>query len=282
MSFIGQFTGNKIIKSLTKQSATVVRLESGSHLKVGGLGLTLDAPLDLNTAINGLGGLDVGSIVASSFYYVYAVISGSNFGLVCSLSSVSPTGFLAYRLVGGFYTDSLSQNNKAIGRQNLLAQDSTRLHTANGWGSTNTKIRRFSSIANYNNGYTFGATASTQTSANGLYTITDSATSGTEITINRDCEVKLSISDNTGSSVWIGFSLNSTQLATSIQIISASDKLISSYESIATGNASASWSGKLKSGDVVRPHGAGVAGGIADEASLSISAQAESPLAGLL
>ena len=75
--------------------------------------VTLGA-LTVNTAVSGSGGIDTGSIAASTFYYVYTVINGSGvLALVASTSSTSPTGFTQYRKVGAFYTDGSSNIFKA-------------------------------------------------------------------------------------------------------------------------------------------------------------------------
>lgn len=52
------------------------------------------------------GALDTGIFVATTFYYVYAVLSGGVVVIVCSASATAPTGFSAYRKVGAFYMDS--------------------------------------------------------------------------------------------------------------------------------------------------------------------------------
>lgn len=69
--------------------------------------------LTLNTAISGAGGLDTGTIAASTFYYVYTVIDGNTVKLIASTSATSPTGFTQYKKVGAFYTDLSSDIFKA-------------------------------------------------------------------------------------------------------------------------------------------------------------------------
>lgn len=78
-----------------------------STVNVGGQQFTTASNLPLNTATVGLGGLDTGTIAASSQYYIYAVLSGLTPGLVASLAnpSVGPAGFPLFKQVGGFTTD---------------------------------------------------------------------------------------------------------------------------------------------------------------------------------
>lgn len=83
---------NKIPK-LTKISGTQIQLPLGLAPTV----------LTLFTSVSGVGGLDVGVIAVSSFYYVYLV---NGVSLIASLSSSLPSGFSVYRKVGAFYTDS--------------------------------------------------------------------------------------------------------------------------------------------------------------------------------
>lgn len=74
--------------------------------------VTLGA-LTVTTSVSGVNGIDTGVIAASSFYYVYTVISGGQVRLVASLSASAPTGFTNYRKVGSFYTDGSSNIFKA-------------------------------------------------------------------------------------------------------------------------------------------------------------------------
>jgi len=69
--------------------------------------------LTLNTAILGAGGLDTGSIAASTLYYVYTIVDSNSIKLIASISSTSPTGFTQYKKVGAFYTDTSSNIFKA-------------------------------------------------------------------------------------------------------------------------------------------------------------------------
>jgi hypothetical protein len=60
----------------------------------------LTSTLTLSTGTIGLGGLDVGALSANTLYYVYAAVSNNVLGLVMSLSSLAPSGFLQYVNIG--------------------------------------------------------------------------------------------------------------------------------------------------------------------------------------
>lgn len=77
---------------LVKTSNTVVTLGS----------------ITVTTSVSGAGGLDTGSIAASTFYYVYTVLSAGAVKIIASTSASGPTGFTTYRKVGAFYTDGSS------------------------------------------------------------------------------------------------------------------------------------------------------------------------------
>lgn len=121
-----------------------------------------------------------------------------------------------------------------------------RLHTANGYGSTNTVIRRFS----------------TQVSSSGSdITYTDSAANGASFTVNVAGVYAISYSDAFVSGSYFGISLNSSQLTTSVVSITASDLLIQSTNSNNTYSGAVSWTGYLPAGSVLRPHTAGQTAG---------------------
>jgi len=136
-----------------------------------------------------------------------------------------------------------------------------RVHTANGFGSTNTKIRRFTTIVD-----DFGS----------AITYVDSAADGASFTINEDGVYYVSISETAGAgTAHVGMSLNSSQLTTNISTITAADRLTIFEIPDNNGNAAAGWSGKLFAGDVVRPHSQGNAGGTAVWSSMTVAKRGE-------
>lgn len=125
------------------------------------------------------------------------------------------------------------------------ADSMVRLHTGNGEGTTNTKIRRFASVVD---------------NLGSAITYTDSATDGASFTILEDGYYSISYTDtdsSTGGQSGIGISLNSSELTTSISSITSADRLafVGLMRTTAGAeNGTVSWSGMLSEGDVIRPH----------------------------
>lgn len=129
---------------------------------------------------------------------------------------------------------------KAIEPRNVLW-----LTTSNGYGSTNTVIRRYLNITRQ-----IGKALS----------YVDSATNGMSVTVNENGIYFIAVRDSfTGASGTIGISLNSTELTTAIFGITTTDVLMAMSANdgfSTTGSATIN----LKQGDVIRSHGDGVAG----------------------
>lgn len=108
----------------------------------------------------------------------------------------------------------------------------------NGFGSTNTRIRKFTSL-------TVTGTA--------ISVAANPSVTGEAFTINENGIYSFVMSDRSGVTDQLGFSLNSTQLSTDIRSITAAHVLtVSTFES---GNVrTVSWTGYLNAGDIVRPH----------------------------
>lgn len=116
-----------------------------------------------------------------------------------------------------------------------------RLHTSNGYGTTNTHIRRFNT---------------TVTDTGNAIDYVDSVTDGAEFTIREKGIYMISYTDSTGTSnTYFGISLNSTQLTTSAQSVNVGDMLALDSEATATAAVHVSWSGILEINDVIRAHG---------------------------
>jgi microcystin-dependent protein len=133
------------------------------------------------------------------------------------------------------------------GQEHIVAYNSrnaensmVRLHTGNGHGSVNNKIRRFSTtVADLGNAITYA----------------DSATDGASFTINEDGVYMVSYTDTyTGGAVRFGLSLNSTQLTTSVNSISSDDILTLALGAASNLESSCAWSGALNKDDVIRTH----------------------------
>lgn len=110
--------------------------------------------------------------------------------------------------------------------------------TGNGHGSTNTKIRRFSA---------------TKSSSGSAITYADSATLGATFTINHTGLYSIAYQDAGPSDVDKGVSVNSSQLTTDIQSITAADIVV--YHLQAGGFSDpVTVIARLSAGDVIRPH----------------------------
>lgn len=114
------------------------------------------------------------------------------------------------------------------------------LETGNGFGSTNTRIRRFTnSVVNTGSDITYA----------------DSATLGATFTINQDGIYAIdAVDSNTAAAFKHGISVNSNQLTTDIGIITASHRLGFAHTSAANFFTQVSAVARLSSGDVVRAH----------------------------
>jgi hypothetical protein len=127
--------------------------------------------------------------------------------------------------------------------KNLLSTQYIKYDTYAGYGSTNTKIPYFTT-----------ATANTGTQ---LLTIGNSATNGFSITALRDCIVTatFAMGSSSGSSYYVGITLNSTQLTTNIASVTAANVVGSNGGGAAGDQMSATTAPiAMKAGWVLRPH----------------------------
>ena len=119
-----------------------------------------------------------------------------------------------------------------------------RLNTSNGYGSTNTVIRRFTN---------------TVTNQGSDITYADSATLGATFTINTSGVYAISYNDNFTASDFLGISLNSTQLTTAISSTTVADRLCMSFGSAANVMGVTGVTCYLSAGAVIRAHTGGTA-----------------------
>lgn len=134
--------------------------------------------------------------------------------------------------------------------KNLLGitptKSEVRVHTANGYGSTNTMIRRFTTVV---------------TNIGADITYADSATLGASFTINTFGTYAISHSGSFSTASALGISLNSTQLTTIINSIAAANRLALATSTALDFAINCSVTLKLAPGDVIRPHNQGGASG---------------------
>ena len=133
----------------------------------------------------------------------------------------------------------------AVVIESLVGDHSATVHTGNGHGSTNTVIRRFTT---------------TQATSGTAITYADSATLGASFTINLAGLYAISYIDAHSAATVHGISLNSAQLTTGIQTITAANRLGATF--CGAGLSSfVSAVAILAVGDVVRPHTQGTNSG---------------------
>jgi hypothetical protein len=178
------------------------------------------------TAEGGAGGADSASVF-------YSTTSRSNvpyrvFGFIDITEATAGTWATA---------PTLLQN---IGGQDKLNRyGMVQVNTADGYGSTNTRIRKFTNIvANLGTDITYAT----------------SAADGASFTINTSGYYTITYNDQFNAQSNFGISVNSTQLTTAIASITQTNIL--SFATTAQANlvSSTSWTGYLTKGDVVRAH----------------------------
>ena len=123
--------------------------------------------------------------------------------------------------------------------------------TTNGYGSSGTRIRKYTDL-------TASANVGTE------FTADNSATSGLSITINASGFYSFSYSEVFGEAEAFGLSIHAPDLMVDVTSLAVANILALSSTWVADQASNASWSGYLVAGDVVRPHTrAGSASGVA-------------------
>ena len=117
------------------------------------------------------------------------------------------------------------------------AQSMVRVGTSNGNGSTNTAIRRYTTVL---------------TNQGSDITYTDSATLGGLFTINTPGTYAITVRANSAASLEFGISLNSSQLSTSVSSVNSVDCL--DYINGNNITLACGWTGYLPAGSLIRSH----------------------------
>jgi hypothetical protein len=170
-----------------------------------------------------------------------------------------------------FFVDKISLDIDDFNYKNVTETQSVRYTDVNPGsyhGSINNKIPYF--------------TTEVENDGANIVSIDNSSTLGFSITANKDCVVTANWyrqGDSAAKTAWTGWSLNSSQLTTSIQGITSSNRIALNAPHDDGGNsgfaAGVSVSIKLSAGDILRPHSDGVAEASA-LAGLSLTAKATS------
>jgi hypothetical protein len=207
---------------ITKNQSSLVAAPSASEI--------------LAFSANGAGAANVTTCTANITVAVGDVLRVSCTG--------NPTSFTGNNLALLF-----QEQNVAVAVTNVLPQfsesdSSVRVDTANGFGSTNTKIRRFSNVRE-------------NIGTDIVYT--DSSTNGSTFVVQSSGIYDISYSDSFTTADYLGISKNSATLTTNVQSLTQAERLVMNILSTNTGSASVSWQGYLAAGDIIRPHTGGTA-----------------------
>lgn len=132
------------------------------------------------------------------------------------------------------------------GNLNIKSASMVRLNTANGYGSTNTSIRRLTNIV---------------TNRGTDITYADSATLGGSFTINAAGVYAISYSDSFTAASYMGVSLNTTQPTTGISAIPIAEQLTITTTGAASYSSIAMVTLYLEIGSVIRAHALSQASG---------------------
>ncbi len=91
-------------------SVTQVKLPP-SQVTIGGQQYRNDVDLFMDITTSGAGGLDTGSVAASTTYRLYAIVDALSMKLIASLAEddVGPTGFSTFKFLGQFSTNVQSE-----------------------------------------------------------------------------------------------------------------------------------------------------------------------------
>lgn len=156
---------------------------------------------------------------------------------------------------------SFQEQDIAVSVTNVLPQfsesdSSVRVDTANGYGSTGTKIRRFSNVRD-----NIGTDIE----------YVDSATNGASFTVKSSGIYHISYSDNFSVTEVVGISKNASSLTTDFQSLPLNERLVMAITSDPNFSQVASTQVYLNAGDVIRAHTQGLSSGITDRTTFTIS-----------
>jgi hypothetical protein len=227
--------------SATQSRIVVIALNNAGTIELAAVNISGGNQLDETNLITtiaegGLGAADSASVIYSTTArtsVAYRVI-----GFIDSTQATAGSWATAPSTIQGI--GGMAQN--AIPSLSYI-----RLNTANGYGSTNTMIRRFTNIVN---------------NVGSDITYADSATLGATFTINASGIYSVSFGDQYNSAEYVGLSLNSTQLTTQIYSVNVANVLSMTQTSSANSQEVASATFYAAVNSVVRAHTGGAASGL--------------------
>ena len=188
------------------------------------------------------GNADYGTTIYQTSSNVFEVYTGSG-----GMQYMTSGGISTRLTTESYYYKVTVQKIKQgiITNQFLQANCMWRADTHAGYGSTDTKIPYFTNVRTNIN--------------DGSFTVGNDSTNGCTFTVNTSGIYAITYT-HAGAGFYMGISLNSTELTTNIDTITAEDRIGGHYESGGNVPQQACWTGQLSPGDIVRPHNDGTAG----------------------
>jgi hypothetical protein len=183
-------------------------------------------------------------------------------------TKVATTAFVTAAVAGGGSYVTLTGNQTIAGIKTFTSQpvfpvqSMIRVNTANGFGTTDTRIRRFSNITNGVNGAVIQGSD---------ITVSDTAANGTVFTIVTSGVYSISYSVDWTPAGTGGLSLNSTELTTDLTGVTNLGSRIAIGGSAGSQPTVVSWTGYLVAGDKIRPHTDGTGAAQANRNTLTIT-----------
>jgi len=243
----------KFTRSTSSSTAIILSPAKDVAVRFRGQTCTLYFPYSYN-GLNGIATAQLYDATNAAFIPGILALDGTNGGIkIARMNATIPLTCTSVRVV---YTFTGADNSKVLQFDDvqltsdttimapIFSPDSTiRLTVANGYGSTATKIRRFSTVVE-------------QVGSAILYQ--DSATNGASFTILEKGIYDISFSDAFTTTGYCGISINSASLTTNVQdLVNPAERPAIGFNGVATAVATCAWSGELAVGTIIRPHTSG-------------------------
>lgn len=184
------------------------------------------------------------------------VAYGDTLEIRASATGGTPT--LALVADGTYFSVSRLPDRAFQGLGLMIPNGTVRLDAGNGFGSTATKIRRWTNSSVVGDAFTYTA----------------NATNGDFITVNKDCIASITYADrNSAGTTQIGISLNASGADLTTNIIALTDldkKLVAEEVGSALRGSVSLGSYKFSKGDIIRAHGSGDANDTGDSSYFRI------------
>lgn len=174
-------------------------------------------------------------------------------GVVQTYSGTSLT--LDIKQVSGHSTPRTAWSIAFTSPMSMIGDQEVVVHTGNGYGSTNTRIRRFTTILK---------------NVGSAITYADNATLGGSFTINQDGIYAIYRSEPFVAGGVFGVSLNTTLPASNFTLLPIAERLMSDSLSSTNTQSSTSRVLQLDAGDVLRSHDAAVLTGTTDMCFMAV------------